>query len=226
MRIHSAHVRRTLLIAATVLVSTLGSVTSGWGAPPPKPGPPPPTPTGTLAICNASGARPITVALGYTAAAAASAGGTLSFTVGVGACAGQVFYPQGAAVTVTENVPSGFAVTAITIGGGGSTITSVNLAAGTATVTIGSGQSVLTFTTSAPPPFTPPAACKVPNLLGLGLLGAKAALRRSACTLGRVTRAYSGAIPVGRVVGAKPRRGTVLAHAAPVDVVLSRGPRA
>lgn len=177
-------------------------------------------------MCNASGARPITVALGYTAAAPASAGGTLSFTVAVGACSGQVFYPQGTAVTVTENVPSGYAVTGIGIAGGGSTIASLDLAAGSATVTIGSGQSALTFTTSAPAPFTPPRSCKVPNLVGLGLLGAKAALKRGACTLGRVTRAYSGAIPVGRVVAAKPRRGTVLAHAAPVDVVLSRGPRA
>jgi PASTA domain-containing protein len=217
-------VRRSLFISATVLVSTLGFVTSGWGAPPSKPGPPPPT--GTLAICNASGARPISIPLGYTAAAAASAGGTLSFNVPVGTCSGQVFYPQGAAVTVTENVPSGYAVTGIAIGGGGSTISSMNLAAGTATVTIGSGQSVLTFTTSAPPPFTPPASCKVPNLLGLGLLGARAALKRGACTLGRVSRGYSSAIPVGRVVAAKPRRGTVLAHAAPVDIVLSRGPRA
>ena len=221
--------RRISLIAATVLVSTLGSAASGWGAPPPKPGPPPP-PSGTLAICNASGVRPITIALAYTAAAAASAGGTQSFTVGVGACAGQVFYPQGSAVTVTENVPSGYAVTAITIGGGASTIAATNLAAGAATVTIGSGQSVLTFTTNAPPPppapFAPPKACKVPNLVGLGILGAKAALKRNACTLGRVARAYSSAIPVARIVAAKPRRGTVLAHSAPVDVVLSRGPRA
>jgi hypothetical protein len=217
-------VRRYLLIAATVLASTLGSATSGWGAPPPKPGPPPP-PSGTLAICNASGVRPITIALSYTTAAPASAGGTQAFTVGVGVCTGQIFYPQGTAVTVTENVPSGYSVTAITIGGGSSAISASNLAAGTATVTIGSGQSLLTFTTNAPPPFAPPRACKVPNVLGLGLLGAKAALKRNACTLGRVTRAYSAAIPVGRVVAEKPRRGTTLAHAAPVDLVLSRGPR-
>ena len=64
----------------------------------------------------------------------------------------------------------------------------------------------------------------MPNVLGLGLLGAKAALKKSACTLGRVTRAYSSAIPSGRVVAEKPRRGTVLGHTAPVDLVLSRGP--
>ena len=34
-----------------------------------------------------------------------AAGGTQSFTVPVGTCTGQVFYPQGTAVTVTENVP-------------------------------------------------------------------------------------------------------------------------
>jgi hypothetical protein len=217
-------VHRRLLTTTVLAACALTATASAWSAPGPKPGPQPP-PSGTLAICNVSGVRPITIALGYTAAAPASAGGTQTYTVGVGACTTQVFFTQGVSLTVTENVPSGYSVTAISIAGGASAITSSNLAAGSATVTIGSGQSILTFTTNGPALFTPPRACKVPNVLGLGLTAARTALKKGACTLGRVTKTYSRAFPVGRVSSAKPKRGTILAHAAPVDLVLSRGPR-
>lgn len=214
--------RRVLTVGGIAAVA-LAAAASGLGAPGPKPGPPPPA--GTLSICNASGVRPITVALVYTAAAPASAGGTQTYTVGVGACSAQVSYPLGVVLTVTENVPSRYTVAAISIGGGASTISSVSLAAGSATVTIGAGQSTLTFTTNAPGTFTPPRACKVPKLLGLSLSAARTALKKSACTLGHVTRAYSRMFPSGGVSASKPKRGTILAHAAPVDLVLSRGPR-
>jgi hypothetical protein len=217
-------VHKRLPTTAALAACALATAASGWSAPGPKPGPTPP-PSGTLSICNVSGVRPITIALGYTAAAPASAGGTQTYTVGVGACTAQVFYTQGISLTVTENVPAGYSVTAITVAGGASTITTTNLAAGSATVTIGSGQSILTFTTNGPVKFTPPRPCKVPNVLGLGLTAARTALKKGACTLGRVTKAYSRAFPAGRVSSAKPKRGTILGHAAPVDLVLSRGPR-
>lgn len=219
--------RRILRSASALLMCALGAASLASAAPkPPRPSSSTASPpVGTVSVCNASGARPISVALTFTSAAPASAGGTQTATVGVGECSTQIFYPQGTPVIVTENVPAGYAVTAISIGGGGSTISSSSLAAGSATVTVGSGQSLLTFTTSGPAPTPAPRACKVPNVLGLGVKTAKSRLVKAACTLGRVTRAYSRAYPTGRVMAEKPRRGTVLAHAAPVNLVLSRGPR-
>ena len=195
------------------------------------PHPPPTTtaafvpPSGTLSICNTSGARPITGSLSFTLAAAASAGGTQTITVAVGACAQQIFYPQGATVTVSENVPSGYAVTSIAIAGGGSTLASTTPASGSAAVLIGAGQAVLTFVTSGPPPAAAAPTCRVPNLLGLGLPAAKTALGRAHCTLGRLRRAYSNGFRAGHVMAEAPRRGALLAPRAPVDLVLSRGPK-
>jgi hypothetical protein len=195
---------------------------------PPKPGPPPPTPitNGTISVCNTSGARPIAGALSYTLAAVAAAGGTQTISVPVGACATQIFYPQGTSVTITENVPTGDAVTSIALSGGAATLTSSSPTAGSAVVVVGNAQALLTFVTSGPP-LTPPAQhnCKVPNLLGLGLTAAKAGLIKAHCTLGRLHRAYSSGFRAGHVMGEAPRRGLVLAPHAPVDLVLSRGPK-
>jgi hypothetical protein len=183
-------------------------------------------PSGTLTFCNASAPRPVTGTFVYTVSAPASQGGTQTFSIPVGGCTGRVFWNQGVTLTVTENVPAGASVTAVTASGGASTITSTNLAAGTATVLVGSGQSVVTFTTQGPPGTPiPPRPCKVPNVLGLSLAAAKTALKRASCTLGLVTRAYSRTYPAGGVAATKPARGTVLAHNARVGIVLSRGPR-
>jgi hypothetical protein len=168
----------------------------------------------------------VTGSFTYTLAAPASAGGAQTANVAVGSCSAQIFYPQGTSVTVTENVPTGFAVTTIAIGGGASTISSNTPAAGAAVVTIGLGQSALTFTTSAPAAIvSAPRDCKVPNVIGLGLTAAKAAIVKSSCKVGLVHRAYSRTFRAGHVISESPRRTTVLAHAAPVDVVVSRGPR-
>jgi hypothetical protein len=183
-------------------------------------------PSGTLTFCNASAPRPATGTFTYTVSAPSSQGGTQTFAIAVGSCTGRVFWNQGVTLTVTENVPAGDSVTGITVSGGASAITSTNLAAGTATVLVGSGQSVVTFTTQGPPGTPiPPRPCKVPNVLGLSLTAAKAALKRNACTLGPVTKAYSGSYPAGGVVSTNPKRGTVHAHNFRVSLVLSRGPR-
>jgi hypothetical protein len=132
----------------------------------PPPSPPPgafaPPPTGTLAVCNTSGARPVTGIFTFTFSTVASAGGTQILSVPVGDCATQVFYPVGSTVTVIETVPTGDTVAAISIAGGESTVASSSLAAGTAAVTIGGGQAVLTFQTNGPLP-----RCVVPGVVGL-----------------------------------------------------------
>jgi len=215
--------KKILIFVAAVAVVAPAAYGRGFAPPPTKPFAPP---TGTLSVCNASGARPVTGSFTYTLAAPASAGGVQTFNIAVGTCSAQVFYPQGTAVTVTENVPAGYSVTTIAIAAGsGATISSSTPAAGAAVVTIGSGQAVLTFTTNAPPTTTPPRDCKVPNVIGLGLTAAKAALVKAGCTKGILHRAYSRTFRIGHVISESPRRGTVLAHGAPVDLTLSRGPR-
>ncbi|MGZ4354529.1 MAG: PASTA domain-containing protein, partial [Gaiellaceae bacterium] len=209
------------ILVAVLAAAPAPAYARGLAPKPPAPGPFAP-PTGTLVVCNASGARPVTGSFTYTLAAQASAGGTQTFNLAVGACSAQIFYPQGAPVTVTENVPAGYSVTSIAIGGGGSTISSNTPAAGAAIVTIGSGQSLLTFTTSGPVTTAAPRDCKVPNVIGLGLTAAKAALVKASCTRGLLHRAYSRTFRAGHVISESPRRGTVLAHGAPVDLVVSR----
>lgn len=212
---------RRLLSGAVPLSLSLWLAVSATAAPhPPTQPQPAPVPTGTLAVCNTSGARPITNALVFSLVAAASAGGTQSITVPVGGCSPQIFYPQGTSVVVTETIPSGYAVTSITIGGGSSTITTNTPAAGSATVTIGAGQSLITLITSGPP-----RPCTVPAITGLTLVSARSAIVKKACTVGRVRRVYSRTVKVGRAISQYPRRGTTLGHGAPVDVVVSRGHR-
>jgi len=204
---------------ALVAVAAAACAVPAFGKPQP-PGPFAPPPTGTLAICNTSGARPVTGSFSYTLTALASAGGTQVLTVAVGACTSQIFYPQGVAVTVTETVPAGDVVASIALAGGASTVASSSLTAGSATVAIGSGQSTLTFQTNGPL-----ARCVVPNVVGLMRTGATTSLRKHSCRVGTVHRVYSKAVRAGRAISESPRRGTVLAHNAPVALVLSRGPK-
>jgi hypothetical protein len=162
----------------------------------------------------------------YTYSAVASAGGTQTFNIAVGACAPRVFYTQGVSVTVTENVPAGYAVAGIALtptpGGPGTTsVISANTpAAGSATVTIGSGQATLTFTTSSTTGAIP---CTAPNVFGLGLTAATAAVRKAHCSVGVVHKVYSNIFYPGIVYSQSPPRGTVLASRAPVNLTVSLG---
>jgi VCBS repeat protein/PASTA domain-containing protein len=65
--------------------------------------------------------------------------------------------------------------------------------------------------------------CNVPSLRGKTLAGAKHALRRSGCRLGKVTRARSSRVRAGRVISQTPGPGAVRPHATRVDLVVSRG---
>lgn len=183
-------------------------------------------PSGLLTVCNESGARPVAGTFTYTFSAVASAGGTQTFNIAVGSCAPRVFYTQGVSVTVTENVPAGYAVTGIrlvaTPGGPGTTsVISANTpSAGSATVTIGTGQATLTFTTSSTTGAIP---CTVPNVFGLGLTAAKAAVRKAHCSVGAVRKVYSNIFYPDIVYSQSPPRGTVLASKAPVNLTVSLG---
>jgi PKD domain-containing protein/PASTA domain-containing protein len=69
------------------------------------------------------------------------------------------------------------------------------------------------------------APCVVPAVVGKTLAAAKAAIRRSHCHTGRITRARSGTVPRGRVLSQRPAPGRRLANGAEVNLVLSRGRR-
>ena len=69
---------------------------------PPAPAPPAPIAYGTIAVCSVAGSRPVAGTLTYTLAAPASAGGTQTTTVAVGACSTPAFYPTGTALSIVE----------------------------------------------------------------------------------------------------------------------------
>jgi subtilisin family serine protease len=76
------------------------------------------------------------------------------------------------------------------------------------------------FVITAVPPF-----CTVPRLRGLTLIGAKRALVKRGCALGRISRTYSRRVRRGRIVAQRPRPGLRLRRGAKVAVELSRGRR-
>jgi PASTA domain len=180
---------------------------------------------GTISICNMAGNPPITLPMTYSLNAPGAAGGSHVQTASVGTCTAAIWYPVGTQVTVLETVPTGFAVTAITIGGGQSTLSQAILAGGVAIVTMGTGSSVLTFTTKAPG-ATGAAACVVPRVVGLTLTAARKAVARAHCRVKSVTRVYSSRIPAGGVTSVKPRVGAHLAHNAKIRIYVSRGRKA
>jgi hypothetical protein len=207
------------LVFAGLVASLIPAVAYGRGA----------ASGGELILCNASGVRVATGTFQYTLVTVASAGGTTTLNVAVGACTGRLFYPVGASLTVSENVPAGFAVTGIAIGptpggvGTTSVITSNTPTVGSATVTIGSGQATLTFTTNGPAGSA--RLCKVPNLFGVTLSAAKTALRKVNCTVGSVRKVYSNIYYPSVVYSQSPPRGTVLAPRAHVNLTVSLGHR-
>jgi chitodextrinase len=69
-----------------------------------------------------------------------------------------------------------------------------------------------------------PATCVVPNVVGLSLRRARAAVRRAGCALVPVTKRYSSRRS-GRVVAEQPRAGTRLRLPGRVRLVVSKGRR-
>jgi hypothetical protein len=96
------------------------------------------------------------------------------------------------------------------------------------TTIAGTGTSSQSFTYDGPPPVVPgpapspsPAAtCKVPNLRGKKLKGAKRTSRAAVCTIGKVTKAKGVTARSGKVKAQSPKPGKVLAAGAKVNVTL------
>jgi hypothetical protein len=188
--------------------------------------------SGPLTICNASGARPVTGTFVYTTSAPASAGGTQTFNVAVGSCAPRLFYPLGTGVTVTETAPAGYTVSRIKLAPtppdtSTTTVISSNTpSARSAVVTIGTGGATLTFTTTAGSGGGGGgggSSCKVPNVFGLALTAAEAAIRKAHCTVGVVRKVYSNVYYPNVVYSQSPQHGASLAPKAHVNLTVSLG---
>jgi len=65
--------------------------------------------------------------------------------------------------------------------------------------------------------------CIVPGVKGRTLTAARAALSRSHCKLGKVTRAKSRSVAKGKIISASPGAGQTRAAEARINLVVSRG---
>lgn len=65
--------------------------------------------------------------------------------------------------------------------------------------------------------------CVVPNVKGKTLSAAKRALKAHFCSAGKIKHAFSGKVPVGRVISQSPRAGTHLKHNGRVSLTVSKG---
>jgi hypothetical protein len=67
--------------------------------------------------------------------------------------------------------------------------------------------------------------CVVPNVKRKTVAGARRAIRRAGCSVGRLQRSYSSSVGSGRVISQSPRPGARRAAGGRVNLVLSRGRR-
>jgi len=72
--------------------------------------------------------------------------------------------------------------------------------------------------------FGAPVKCNVPNVRGKTLAQARSAIVKATCSVGKVTKAYSGTLK-GRVISQSPRPGATLPAASPVNLRVSMGAR-
>jgi ABC-type oligopeptide transport system substrate-binding subunit len=78
---------------------------------------------------------------------------------------------------------------------------------------------------SPPPPPPAQARCVVPNVRGKTVAQARRMLSARRCALGRVARAYSGRVKIGRIISQSRRPALRLPRGTRVRVVVSRGRR-
>jgi hypothetical protein len=87
----------------------------------------------------------------------------------------------------------------------------------------GSGSCTLTMSANRSVTATFKVLCVVPKVKGKKLRAAKQAIRRSHCSVGRVTRAFSTKVKKGRVISQKPKPGKKLAAGSKVKLKVSKG---
>jgi len=90
------------------------------------------------------------------------------------------------------------------------------------TVTIDGPKSITATFSKKPPP--PPLRCVVPSLKGKTIAGARTALKKARCALGRITYAYSK-MKKGHVIAQRPATRTIRPRGSRVQIVVSYGPK-
>lgn len=80
----------------------------------------------------------------------------------------------------------------------------------------------VTATAAAPAPVAGSVACRVPNLAGSRLAGAKKRIRKAGCKLGTVKKLEGATAKTGVVVKQNPKTGRILAPGAKVNVKLGQ----
>jgi uncharacterized repeat protein (TIGR01451 family) len=84
-----------------------------------------------------------------------------------------------------------------------------------------SGQASASTTVTCPPP----PKCKVPKVVRLKLVKAKARIRARHCRVGKVRKKFSTRRKKGKVIAQKPKAGKTLAAGAKVALTVGKGPR-
>jgi serine/threonine-protein kinase len=73
--------------------------------------------------------------------------------------------------------------------------------------------------------FTLASPCIAPGLKGKTLAKAKLFIKRSGCSLGKITHAFSNTVKKGRVLSQNPRAGWQREHGAKINLNVSKGRR-
>jgi hypothetical protein len=92
------------------------------------------------------------------------------------------------------------------------------------TLAVGAGGATVRVSGLPNPPASASRKCRVPSLKRKKVKGARKALRKRACKLGKVKRRPSRKVPKGRVISQKPKAGKQVKEGAKVSVVVSSGP--
>lgn len=117
---------------------------------------------------------------------------------------------QGTQVTLTATAAAGSSFTGWSGGGCSGT--------GTCKVTMSADTTVTATFASIP-------VCVVPKVKGKKLAAAKLAVTSAHCSVGKITKAFSGTVKRGRVVSQRPKPGTKSAAGAAVKLTVSKGPK-
>lgn len=107
----------------------------------------------------------------------------------------------------------------------GASVTHVYRATGHYNVTVSQADAVGNQGSAATMVTIAPVRCVVPRVVGKTLARAKRAIKKGHCRPGKIGKGFSRRIRTGRVLSQRPKPGRRLRSGAPVNLVVSRGPR-
>jgi hypothetical protein len=107
----------------------------------------------------------------------------------------------------------------------GASVTHVYRTPGHYNVTVSQADAVGNRGSAATTVTIAPVRCVVPRVIGKTLARAKRAIKKGHCRPGKIGHAFSRRVRTGRVLSQRPKPGRRLRSGAPVNLVVSRGPR-